>query len=126
MVKNNKFDYHNVNPLGKREEDCVNRAISLALNEDYYKIKHKLKLIAELFECKELCVCCYKHLLDDVYNLSSINHCKGITINEFLNRYNKGTYIIRTDGHLTCGINGRLKDTWDCGNSIIDRVWVVK
>ena len=121
-----RYEFLNVQPLGRKEEDCVCRAISLALNEDYYKIQEKLKLVSQLYECEELCVCCDKFLLDDVYDLKRIEHCHGMTIEEFLTQYNKGIYIIRVEGHLTCGIDGILYDIWDCKNEIIDFVWVLE
>ena len=34
-----RYKFLNLNPLGELEEDCVCRAISLALNEDYYVIQ---------------------------------------------------------------------------------------
>ena len=37
-----RYQFLNVNPLGEIEEDCVCRAISLALDKDYYKIQEKL------------------------------------------------------------------------------------
>nr|DAY29876.1 MAG TPA: hypothetical protein [Caudoviricetes sp.] len=120
-----KYSFLNVNPLNKITSDCVCRAISLALNEDYYVIEKKLKLIAELFECKELCVCCYKHLLDDVYKLKRIKIHKEMTVKEFLNRHKKGIYIMRLEGHLTCGIDGRLLDIWNCEDKIVDLAWKV-
>jgi hypothetical protein len=116
------YKFLNINPLNKKEEDCVNRAISLALCKDYYVIRNKLYLIADLFDCDTLCVCCYKHLLDDVYQLPRID-MKGYTIKEFIRKYPKGTFIIRVDGHLTCVINGKCYDIWDCTDEVIDIVW---
>lgn len=121
-----KYKFLNLQPLGHREEDCVCRAISLAVNEDYYTIQHKLDLIGDLFDCEELCVCCYKHLLDSVYELERYESYQGMTIEEFLNLNPKGIFIIRVQGHLTCGIDGVLYDTWDCRNEIVDVVWKVK
>ena len=43
-----RYKFLNINPLGKKEQDCVCRAISLALNENYYTIKRKLELVGEL------------------------------------------------------------------------------
>lgn len=121
-----KYKFLNLQPLGHREEDCVCRAISLAVNEDYYTIQHKLDLIGDLFDCEELCVCCYKHLLDSVYELERYESYQGMTIEEFLNLNPKGTFIIRVQGHLTCGIDGVLYDIWDCRNKIVDIVWKVE
>nr|DAE44632.1 MAG TPA: endopeptidase [Caudoviricetes sp.] len=40
-----KFKFMNVNPLGLIEQDCVCRAISLALDVDYKTIERKLESI---------------------------------------------------------------------------------
>lgn len=120
-----RYKFLNVNPLNKKELDCVCRAISLGLNEDYYVIEEKLKLVAKLFECQTLCVCCYRYLLDNVYDLQRIEDCKGMTIKEFIKHFPKGVYIIRVEGHATCVIDGICYDIWDCTNEIVDIVWKV-
>lgn len=119
------WKFLNLQPLGKLEEDCVTRAISLATGQDYKTIQEQLFLISELFECEKLCVCCYKHLLDYVYNFERIEATQGMTIEEFLEEFNTGIFIIRVDGHLTCAIDGNIIDTWDCTNKIVDIAWFV-
>lgn len=119
------WKFLNLQPLGKLEEDCVTRAISLATGQDYKTIQEQLFLISELFECEKLCVCCYKHLLDYVYNFERIEAVQGMTIEEFLEQFDTGIFIIRVDGHLTCAIDGNIIDTWDCTNKIVDIVWFV-
>lgn len=119
------FKFLNLNPLGKREEDCVCRAISLATKEDYEDIQEQLYLVGKLFRCEKLCVCCYKHLLDYVYNFDRIESFQGYTIDEFKIMNPHGTYIVRVNGHLTCVIDGEIWDTWDCGHYIVDIVWEV-
>lgn len=121
-----RYQFLNVNPLGKIEEDCVCRAISLALDEDYYKIQEKLYLVAKLFECEYLCVCCYKYLLDNVYDLKRIEEVKGMTVEEFANYFPIGIFIVRVEGHLTCVIDNNIMDIWDCRDKIVDLVWEVK
>lgn len=121
-----RYKFLNINPIGNIEGDCVCRAISLALNEDYYKIKEKITLVGELFECDFLCVCCYKFLLDEVYGLDRLEEVKGMTIEEFADKFPNGIYIIRIEGHLTCVIDNELLDIWDCKDEIIDIVWEVK
>ena len=120
------YKFKNVNPLGKRELDCVTRAISLALNKDYYDVKNDLCLVAQLFKCEKLCVCCYKYLLDYVYGLQRIEEVQGLTIYDFAHLYHEGTYIVRVKGHLSCVIDGYCYDTWDCTSEVIDIVWQVK
>lgn len=121
-----KYKFLNVNPLGEIEEDCVCRAISLALDEDYYKIQEKLYLVAKLFECEYLCVCCYKYLLDNVYDLKRIEEVKGMTVEEFANYFPVGIFIVRVEGHLTCVIDNNIMDIWDCRDELVDLVWEVK
>lgn len=121
-----RYQFLNVNPLGEIEEDCVCRAISLALDEDYYKIQEKLYLVAKLFECEYLCVCCYKYLLDEVYDLKRIEEVKGMTVEEFANYFPIGIFIVRVEGHLTCVIDNHIMDIWDCRDKIVDLVWEVK
>lgn len=120
-----KYQFLNINPLGELEEDCVCRAISLALDEDYCKIQNKLHLVADLFECEMLCICCYKYLLDEVYGLERIEEFSGMTIDEFLHYHPEGTYLIRIDNHLTCAIDGTVLDIWDCTNHEIRLIWKV-
>lgn len=121
-----RYEFLNVNPLGKREQDCVCRAIKTALNEDYYTILNKLELVGELFECEALCVCCYKFLLDNVYDLKRIEEVEGMTVGEFAEEFPKGTYIVRVDGHLTTVIDGKCYDIWDCTEEIVHLVWIVE
>ena len=121
-----RYQFLNVNPLGEIEEDCVCRAISLALDKDYYKIQEKLYLVAKLFECEYLCVCCYKYLLDNVYDLKRIEEVKGMTVEEFANYFPIGIFIVRVEGHLTCVIDNNIMDIWDCRDKIVDLVWEVK
>lgn len=121
-----RYKFLNLNPLGEIEEDCVCRAISLALNEDYYVIQEKLYLVGQLFECQFLCKCCYKFLLDDVYDLQRIEDYQGCTIEEFANANPTGIYLIRIEGHLTCLIDQVIYDLWDCNDKIVDIVWKIK
>lgn len=121
-----RYKFLNVNPLGKIEEDCVCRAITNALQEDYYLVLEKLYLVQELFECDALCVCCYKFLLDNVYSLERIEEFKGFTIEDFCEFFPKGVYLVRVEGHLTCVVNGIVEDTWDCTQKIVDIVWKVE
>lgn len=125
-MKNKLYQYFNVQPLGIEEEDCVCRAITLALNEEYYQIQNKLYLIADLLECEMLCVCCYQHLLDDVYKLERVNGYKGCCVKHFVEDHPHGVYIIRIEGHLTCCVEGCIYDIWDCTEKIIDIIWEVE
>lgn len=96
-----------------------------AVGEDYYTIQHRLHLVAELFDCEMLCVCCYKFLLDDVYKLDRLDEYSGMTINEAAKHLRKGTFLIRVDGHLTILRDGCIEDIWDCGEEIVRVIWCI-
>lgn len=121
-----KFVYYNNNPYGLKEEDCVTRAITLASGcFTYEEVKKKLQLIAELFNCEKLCVCCYRHLLDDVFKYHRVN-CDGYLVGEFADDNPIGVYLLRINGHITCLIDGTIYDLWDCRNEFITDAWRVE
>lgn len=123
----NNFHFINLNPLDEIEEDCVCRAITLVTQDDYYEIDKKLYLVSELYDCDKLCVCCYKFLLDNYYGFPRMRiEPFSMTVNEFVDYYNYGTYLLRLDGHLTACIDGKIQDTWDCGDELIEIAWVVE
>ena len=118
------FKYYNNNPLSKEEQDCVTRAIALASGYSYAEIQDKLYYTSQLLECEALCICCYHHLIDYVFNYTRLP-CKGYTVGEIVSKYDKCTLLIRIDGHLTCAIDGTLFDLWDASDKKADIVWVV-
>lgn len=119
------FIFLNVNPVGAIESDCVTRAITYATKEDYFTIKRKLNLVAELMDCEMLCVGCYKFLLDEVYGFKRIDEFSGKTINEALKWLKNGLFLVRVDNHLTIVENGKICDTWDCGDEEIRVIWCI-
>lgn len=119
------FEYLNLNPLSLKESDCVTRAISLASGLGYGEIQDKLYYLSELFECEKLCVCCYQHLLDDIFEYDRLP-CKNKTVGEVAEMYDDCILLVRIDGHLTCVVYGTIKDLWDCSDSYADIVWLVE
>lgn len=119
-----EYKFYNANPLGKREKDCVCRAIKRATGEDYYTVAHKLELIAELFGCDKLVMCCYNHLLTSVYGFPQ-RFANNMTVEELGEKLRPKKLLIRTDGHLTFVDNGVLYDTFDCRRYKADVYWLV-
>lgn len=118
------YKFYNANPLNKIESDCVCRAISRATGIPYKEVENKLHLIGELFECDELCVCCYHHLLEKVFGLTPKN-ANGRSVREIVEDYPDNIIIIRLEGHLTMADNGIVYDLWDCRDEIADVFWIV-
>ena len=119
-----KFIYYNINPLGKEEDDCVCRAISLATNTPYHITKYKLNLIADLLDCDMLCLCCYEHLIEDIYKCIPIK-CKNLTVGEFADLHPYGIYLVRMEGHISVIIDNTIYDIWNCRDENITKSWLV-
>ena len=118
------FQYYNENPYKIEEEDCVCRAISLGLNLPYNVSRNLLELSAERNKCDKLCVCCYHHLLEDVFEhtVNYVHFTETVKNIALKHPYNK--VIIRIDGHLTCAVSGVIYDLWDCSHEYVDCYWV--
>lgn len=118
------YKFYNANPLGRIEEDCVTRAISRATKLPYYLISEKLNLISRLFECEELCVCCYHHLLENVFGFKQ-RVANGMTVGELASKFKDDILLIRIQGHLTMAEYGVVYDIWDCRDEVADVFWIV-
>lgn len=115
------FQYYNAEPSGEKLQDCVIRAISLALQTPYYRIVKLLNMNGEFYSCDEISLYCYEKLLEnlgfkkqDAYNrkVSDIAQLGSVV-------------LIRIPGHLTCSIDGVVFDIWDCSDKETDCYWVI-
>lgn len=119
------FRFYNRNPRRSEEEDCVCRAISTALGIKYQAVDELLRLVAEDRRCSPLCVCCYHHLLEDVFKLK-VRYCDyERTVGDVAAEHDERRLIIRVDGHLTCSIMGDVIDIWDCSEELVDCYWLI-
>lgn len=118
------YEFYNANPLDEIEGDCVYRAINSATGIPYYEIAEKLKLVSSLYECDELCVCCYQHFLEDVLGLTR-QYAEGMTVREVAKTFSDDIVLIRTEGHLTMSAYATVYDIWDCTEEIADIFWII-
>ena len=65
---------------------------------------------------------CYSFYIQELLGGVPKN-CENLTVGEFLDKNPQGTYLIRIDGHLTCGINNDVYDIWDCRNRLCTMAW---
>jgi hypothetical protein len=117
------FKYYNANPNGEEIGDCVIRAISLALDIDYYKVIDLLYKNSNFFNCVMLVRDCYGMFLNKYYPRIKSNNK---TVEEVANDFKNNILIIRIEGHLTCSIYGTIYDIWDTSNEEVDLFWVVE
>lgn len=107
-----KFVYYNRNPDGDKENDCVTRAISLACDLPYSKVRKMLYHTAKLLNCEKLCIMCYKFLIEDVLKCKRVN-CDGMYPADFADLNPGGVYLLRMNGHICCLMHGAIYDIFD-------------
>ena len=118
------FKYWNINPDGESTGDCVIRAISLALNEDYYDTIGDLIKNSDYFNCDLLVKECYSNMLDSL----GFKRYDGMgrTVKEVAEDFYNDKLIIRIEGHLTCSLYGDIYDIWNPSSEIVDCFWIIR
>jgi hypothetical protein len=119
------YKYFNRNPNGYKIPDCVIRAISTALNINYYDVVKLLHQNAIQYRCDDLCVCCYEKLLDIDLELPHY-YGNNRTVKEIADKFCNEILLLRIEGHLTTSVKGTIYDIWDCSNEIVTDFWVIK
>ena len=111
----------NLNPNHKRVGDCVIRAISKALNQEWVQTYIDL--------------CIQGYLMSDLPSANQVwgAYLKGkgfkrdivsdecpdcYTIADFCYEHPTGTYVIGTGTHAVCVIDGNVYDTWDSSGEV--------
>lgn len=122
------FMKKNVNPKGKNTGDCVIRAMTTALEMDYYDVYEEMYELSK----KSGHMVNDKHC-EDLYlkqkgfvKFAQPKHCDGTKyrINEIRNLTQARVIVIRCTHHLTCVKDGVLIDTWNCGNKVINNYYI--
>lgn len=113
------WQYYNPNPKSNLVGDCVVRALSLALEQDWDT--SYLGVATQGFELKDMPSsnaiwgAYLKHNGFKAYIIP--NECPDCyTIRDFCKDHSKGLYVLATGTHVVTCINGDYYDTWDSGN----------
>ena len=119
----------NPNPRGKEANDCVVRAIAIALGMDWYEVYDDLyrtgRWGGDMPSSDAVWGLYLKSrgarpfLLPD-----SCPEC--VTIRAFCRMYPRGRYIIGTGSHAVAVINGNYYDSWDSGNQVPSFFWRIR
>lgn len=120
------FHYNNANPKNLRASDCAFRAISLFTGNSWDKVYTDLcaygfKMRRAPNEKKV-----YEKYLDDLGYIKQSQPRKSdgtkYTVREFCKR-SEGTILVSTANHLSCIVDGKVNDTWDCGSDCVGNYW---
>ena len=128
------FIRYNENPAKIEVGDCVIRAISTALNMDWYQVHDELcELSREMTDMPSSNRVWKEYLRQYGFREYVINNtCPDcLTVSKFCERHPQGVFILSTcdyssaldkvvvvGTHVIATINGNYIDTWDSGNDV--------
>ena len=127
------FIRYNCNPLELEVGDCVIRAISTALNFNWFMVHDELSHLSRKMADMPSSNRVWKEYLRSLGLVESVvdTECPNcITVDKFARRNNEGTYIVSTceftktndivvtGTHLVAVKDGDYYDTWDSGADI--------
>lgn len=120
------FVQYNENPSNNRVGDCVIRALSRALKQDWEKTYLDIALQGYIMRDMPSANSVWgaylrergfrRHIIPD-----TCPDCYSITA--FCIDNPKGTYILATGSHVICVEDGNYYDTWDSGNETPIYYW---
>ena len=118
------YKYYNANVHGNFVNDCVIRAISTAEDKSWSETYDDLSRIAKKNGILLDEVRFVEPLLD--YRYDRVMVYEDETVGDFIERHNKGIYLITMPNHITTAIDGIIYDTFDCRDKILWSVWKVE
>ena len=120
------FRQYNPNPAGKQVGDCVIRALSKALRQDWETTFAQLALegfyLGDMPSANRVWG---SYLKRKGYYRSVIpDDCpECYTVKDFCRDHPDGIYILAIHGHVVCVEDGCYHDTWDCGDELPVCYW---
>lgn len=125
------YRYRNVNPKNKITTDCVYRAIANATGIDYKKVAldmTKMQIETGYDTGENKLIDRYLNSLGWVrMNQPRNEDNTKMTGEQFLNKYNcHHRRVILSIGshHLSCIIDGKFEDIWNCSSNKVGIYWV--
>ena len=109
------WKYHNENPINNRVGDCVVRALSTALNQEWEKTYAELCIQGLMFcDLPSSNAVWGAYLAHKDYKRFAIpNDCNCYTVEDFCKDHPRGTYFLGTGTHCICAKDGCFFDSWN-------------
>ncbi len=124
-VKN--YVYLNENPMDRKTGDCAVRAMATVTGKSWEEVYLELFKISikEKYSIasKEAIGIYLKNLGFKKHGQLKHSNGKMYTVNEFTKTFNKGTYLVLINKHMTTVIDGIIYDTGNCGAWCLRGFW---
>lgn len=121
-----KWETYNPNPSKNRVGDCVVRALSKALKQDWETTYAGLTVYGFMLHDMPNANWIWGAYLEDEGFIQRVidKHGKRIyTVEDFCLDHPKGTFILAIDSHVVCVVDGKYYDSWDSGKEIPIYYW---
>lgn len=117
------YEYKNLNPLNRHEEDCTIRSISCAIDKSWDYVYNMMSNIAQnkatMMDDREFII----DYLDS--NYERVPYLPK-TVGEVSEKYVNNILLITMNGHICCSKYGIIYDTFDPRDRFVEEAWIVK
>lgn len=117
------FKYTNPHPKGIRTlGDCVIRAIAVATGKDWLTVYDELVVLGRELLAPPTDMKVVTAYLDPIAKRVEVKvDGRRLTGEDLTKR--RGTFVIRTAGHLATVKSGKIRDTWNSGSKSAYIIW---
>lgn len=119
------FVFYNPNPERISAIDCVIRAISKLLEQDWETTYSRVVFQGFfLHDMPSSDIVWGEYLKSIGYEMALLPSCPNCyTVKEFCELFPTGRFVVKTSGHVVAVVNGDYYDSWDSGNEIVQYFW---
>lgn len=120
------FKFYNPNPHGRLVGDCVVRAVSKALGQDwettYLDLSIQGYIVKDLLSSNAVWGA-YLRSKGFIRNVISAECPDCYNIMDFCEEHPQGTYVLGTGTHAIAVVDGDYYDAWESGNEAVFYYW---
>lgn len=124
------YAFTNPHPNGiKSHSDCVYRAIAIATGKDWLTVYDELTALGRELLAPPNDAKTYKTYLDriaDRVKATGVIVGKRPTGKTVARMDSSKTYVVRMANHLSCIKDGKIRDTWNCGDKAAYIIWEMR
>lgn len=123
-----RYRFKNMNPEGKKVDDCTVRTLSLVsglewdrVYDDLCDIGKWLRVMPSTNEAWNSWLELYHWKMHEV-----IGRPDDYNVNDFCVEHPRGAYVLGLRNHVVAVIDGHYYDTWDCGERPVLFYWTLE